>query len=186
MTKAPKIPERLEWAIDALELKPSDHVLEIGCGPGVAASLVCERLKRGSLLAIDRSATAITAARKRNLAHVRSKRVQFRKVAVEAAELGSRRFNKIFAFNVGSLRNGLATELPRLTRALRAHGSLVLFEQPPSAAQTAEVAESWLRALQDQGLTVRDIILKELEPAPVVCVIADKSKAVAADGGAQT
>lgn len=180
MTKTAKTPERLEWAIDALELEPDDDVLEVGCGAGIAASLVCERLRRGTLLAIDRSAAAISAARKRNQAHVRAKRAQFRKVAVESAELGSRRFHKIFAFNVGSLRNGLATELPRLSRALRAKGTLVLFEQPPSAALTAEVADGWLRALQGQGLTVRDVILADMKPAPVVCVIAERPSAARA------
>jgi hypothetical protein len=31
-----------------------------------------------------------------------------------------------------------------------------------------------VRALQEQGLVVRDVIFKDLKPAPVVCVIASK------------
>jgi trans-aconitate methyltransferase len=36
-------------------VRPGERLLEIGCGSGVAAALVCARLDDGRLLAIDRS-----------------------------------------------------------------------------------------------------------------------------------
>jgi cyclopropane fatty-acyl-phospholipid synthase-like methyltransferase len=42
---AGKASERFVWALDTLEVGPADRLLEIGCGHGVAVSLVCERLK---------------------------------------------------------------------------------------------------------------------------------------------
>jgi cyclopropane fatty-acyl-phospholipid synthase-like methyltransferase len=41
---ASKPSERFVWAVDTLALDPADHLLEVGCGHGVAVSLVCERL----------------------------------------------------------------------------------------------------------------------------------------------
>ena len=35
-----QIPTRIRWAVDLVDIKPDDKVLEIGCGPGAAAELM--------------------------------------------------------------------------------------------------------------------------------------------------
>lgn len=82
-------------------LRPGDKVLEVGCGHGVAAGFICERLTAGRLLAIDRSEKMIAAAAARNEAHVKSGKAVFLLAALEDADLGRRRFNKILAVRVG-------------------------------------------------------------------------------------
>ena len=93
---------RLERLVDRLALEPGDRVLEIGCGHGVAATLVCERLgTAGAYTAVDRSPKMIAAAERRNALHVANGRAEFLVMALEALDLGERRFDVIFAARVG-------------------------------------------------------------------------------------
>ncbi|MCF7222174.1 class I SAM-dependent methyltransferase [Marilutibacter chinensis] len=97
---------RLRRVVDALDIRPGAHVLEIGCGHGVAAGYVCERLSGGRLLAIDRSPKMIAAARRRNAAHVEAGIVEFRIAELEHLDLGDYcrehgRFDLVFAVRVG-------------------------------------------------------------------------------------
>ena len=89
--------ERLEAIVDGLRLRPDDRVLEIGCGHGVAATLVCERLDGGRLTAIDRSPKMIAAAARRNAAFVQTGKAEFLVARLEELHLGERRFDVVFA-----------------------------------------------------------------------------------------
>jgi ubiquinone/menaquinone biosynthesis C-methylase UbiE len=122
---------RLRAVVDRLDLQPGHRVLEIGCGHGVAATLVCERLGTGRLTAIDRSPTMIAAAERRNAAHVAAGTAEFLVAALEDADLGARRFDRIFAVRVG-----LFHREPERARALAerwlAPGGVLLSEYDPA------------------------------------------------------
>ena len=92
--------ERLRAVVERLDIQPDDRVLEIGCGHGVAATLVCERLDRGRLTAIDRSPKMIGAAARRNAAYVAAGTAEFLVAELDSLDLGERRFDKVFAVRV--------------------------------------------------------------------------------------
>ncbi len=92
---------RLERLVERLALRPGDRVLEIGCGHGVAATLVCDGLGDGAYTAVDRSPAMIAAAERRNAAHVAAGRAEFLVMTLEALELGEHRFDVVFAARVG-------------------------------------------------------------------------------------
>jgi ubiquinone/menaquinone biosynthesis C-methylase UbiE len=95
------VSERLRSVVEQLDIRPDDRVLEIGCGHGVAATLVCERLEEGHLTAIDRSAKMIQAATRRNAAYVEAGSAEFLVAPLEDLDLGDRCFDKIFTVRVG-------------------------------------------------------------------------------------
>jgi ubiquinone/menaquinone biosynthesis C-methylase UbiE len=93
--------ERQREIVERLDIRPDDRVLEIGCGHGVAATFVCERLEGGRLTAVDRSPKMIEAATGRNAEHVAAGKAEFLVADLEDLGLGDRRFDKIFAVRVG-------------------------------------------------------------------------------------
>jgi ubiquinone/menaquinone biosynthesis C-methylase UbiE len=94
---AAKPSQRQLDAVEALDIQPGDRVLELGCGHGVAASLVCERLGDGGrLVAIDRSQKMIDLASRRNARDVAAGTATFLCTTFEDAGFGDERFDVIF------------------------------------------------------------------------------------------
>jgi SAM-dependent methyltransferase len=143
------VPAHVRWAVETLDPGPDDLLLEIGSGPGVAVARICERLVGGRIVALDRSATAIDRAERRNAAHVAAGRAVLRTVALEDLQpsdvlAGGERFDKIFALNVNLFWvRSPAKELELIERLLAPGGALYLFygyggrPQPGTADQDA-------------------------------------------------
>jgi SAM-dependent methyltransferase len=169
-----KAADRLVWAVDTLAVGPTDRVLEIGCGHGVAVSLVCERLDDGgSITAIDRSPTMIEAATRRNADHVAAGRASFQAASLHEADLGDARFDKIFAIHVGAfLRGDPARELRIVRDHLAPGGSFHLMYQPLVPSEAEATAARLSAVLADHGFTVRDLLVHELPTGRVASVVA--------------
>jgi len=124
---------RLAVIVDALPLRQGLRVIEIGCGPGAAAREIAERVgPSGHLLAVDRSAKAITQLATSAAELISAGRLTARQVAVEELELdpGEQRYDIALAVRVGVLdgRHPLAGSLAlaRLGRALVPGGRLFI------------------------------------------------------------
>lgn len=145
------VPDRIRWAVEVVDPGPADQLLEIGCGPGVAAALVCERLETGHLLAIDRSPVAVARTTARNAAHHAAGRLTVRQSSLDSLEAAD--LDKAFAVNVNVFwtRNP-DRELAVLHRALRRGGELfVLYGAGPPGSR--KVTPVIARAMAEQGFT---------------------------------
>jgi SAM-dependent methyltransferase len=174
------VPERVRWAVEQLDPGPDEQLLEIGCGPGVAVGLICERLAGGRIVAVDRSATAISRASRRNAEHIPAGKAVLRTMALEDLQPadvlgGAERFDKIFAMNVNLFWVRSPTrELDLVKRLLGPAGALYLFYgygERPSPGKAGENAarapEALTGHLTESGFTV------EVQQGPgVVCVVA--------------
>lgn len=124
--------QRIVDFVEALPLKRGMRVLEIGCGPGVAARLVAARVAPGTVLAVDRSATAIAQARRNSRKEIEAGTLSFRVATAEDFSLaeGEAPFDLAFAMRVGAL-DGRHPELEAkaiasIAAALRAKGRLFI------------------------------------------------------------
>ena len=93
--------DRLRSIVEGMGVRPEDRILEVGCGHGVAASFICERLAGGHYVGVDRSLKMIEAATTRNAEHVERGRAELLVAELESLDLGQRRFDRILAVRVG-------------------------------------------------------------------------------------
>src|SRR3954462_8250124 len=163
---AGKPSERFVWGGDTLEVRPADHLLEVGCGHGVAVSLVCESLTTGTITAIDRSPKMIKMATRRNREHVDAGRAVLEAVALEDADLGDRRFDKIFAFNVAPFWLQPGAALAAIREHLADGGAFYLFwDARHSAPERArDLGNELADHLHTGGFSVERVLVEDLRP----------------------
>lgn len=166
---------RNRWAVDLLGVQPSDHVLEVGFGPGVAVAALAERATAGCVVGVDRSPVMLRQAGRRNRAAVRAGRVDLRLAAVDALpdDLGGP-FDKLLAVNTVGFWDDPAARLTDLAARMRPGGRVAVVSQPRCPGATAETTAaageelaSYLRAAGFGDLRTETL---DLDP-PVVCVL---------------
>lgn len=146
--------ERVRWAVELLEVAPDDQVLEIGCGPGVAVALVCERLAGGRITALDRSATALQRTAQRNAEHVSAGRAVLVHGDLAGADLAGSHFDKVFAVNVNLFWVRTAdAELLLLHDLLGPDGVLHLVYDAPAEESARRTAATVRTNLERHGFS---------------------------------
>jgi cyclopropane fatty-acyl-phospholipid synthase-like methyltransferase len=125
------VSERLRSILEAMRVQPDDEVLEIGCGHGVAATLICQKLRGGRLLAIDRSKKMIDAAVRRNKEYLEAGKAEFRLADVMKFDPGPQRFDKILAVRVGLLHRDEDKARRHLEKWLKPKGKIFLVYDEP-------------------------------------------------------
>lgn len=150
------IPRRISFALDRLEPGTRDHVLEIGCGNGMAAAQMHATKSFSFLFAVDRSATAVAAARTRNAAAIAQGLIDVRHYALAELPPPHRRFDLAFAINVNLFWRGATRDLMVLRRQLASRGRLLLVWEPPAAGQVATIRDAATALLSDNGFVVED------------------------------
>lgn len=151
---APRVPLRLSVAVDALDVRPGQRILEIGGGRGIAAWLVCARLGDGRLVGIDRSATAVAASARLNQEAVERGVAEFRQLAIESVDptlLGT--FDTVFCVNVNAFWTRPAQrELGVVGGMLRPGGLFHLMYTPRAGSDFDKIRGPVLRQLGEAGL----------------------------------
>jgi SAM-dependent methyltransferase len=152
---------RIAWAVELLGLEADDRVLEVGCGSGAAVALVCRQLEAlggsgpggvGSVVGIDRSATAIGRAVARNAEAIQAGRARFEQVDLAGFDPVGRSFDLAFAVNINVFWTGSAdAECEVLARALRPGGVVHLVYDGPGLEGARDVGPAVVGNLARHG-----------------------------------
>jgi ubiquinone/menaquinone biosynthesis C-methylase UbiE len=113
--------------VAALELQPTNDVLELGCGSGHAISIMAKQVPRGTIHAIDPSAAMLAQARARNRGSCGTGRVRLYRARTEQLPFASGSMDKILAVNVAYFWSEPAAALREIRRVLRPTGILSIY-----------------------------------------------------------
>jgi SAM-dependent methyltransferase len=168
--------KRNVWAVELLGVEPTDHVLEIGFGPGIAIRELSRRATHGLVRGVDHSEVMVRQARRRNRDAVGEGRVALRRASAEDLPAFEEPFEKVLAVNNMGMWRDPDERLKELRSLMRPGGRIAIVSQPrcPGAtAQTTVAAGREIAArLTEAGFTrIRSETLA-LKP-PVVCVIGE-------------
>ena len=170
--------ERNRWAVELLDVSPSDRVLELGCGPGVAIEALAARATAGLVVGVDHSPVVLRQAERRNATAIGDGRVQLVHAPVEGgldALLPAAPFDAALAVNTVGFWPEPAARLAEVRARLRPGGRIALVSQPrcrgAKAETSAAAGEELRRLLGEAGFVAPRVETLDLDP-PVVCVLA--------------
>jgi SAM-dependent methyltransferase len=174
---------RGRWAVEQLAIQPTDRVLELGCGPGVALAALADRA--GLAVGVDQSPVMIGQAGRRNRAAVAAGRAQLVHTTVEellplertgdaAAPPFDQPFDAVLAVNNVGFWNDPGGRLTVLRDLIRPGGRVALVNQPrcpgADAATSRAAAADLTDLLETAGYTGIAVETLDLDP-PAVCVL---------------
>ncbi|MBN6037235.1 class I SAM-dependent methyltransferase [Amycolatopsis sp. 195334CR] len=160
---------RNRWAVRLLDIQPTEHVLELGCGPGVAVAAMAARASR--VVGVDHSPVMIRQARRRNRAAVRTGRVRLITASIENLPTGDGPFDAALAVNTVGMWPDPTARLREIARLLKPGGRIALVSQPRHPGATAaEAAEELAGLLTRAGFAHLRTEMLDLDP-PVACVL---------------
>jgi len=166
---------RNRWTIDLLDLTPSDRVLEIGFGPGVAIGLAAARVPHGTVVGLDHSAVMLAQARRRNARLIASGRLALHLGGFESLPALNQSFDKVFAVNVLHFLPDRDAALHAVKRIMQPGGTLAITHQPRHVGATAADADRFAAVLVQEmtqaGFHGARVEKLDVTPLPAVCVL---------------
>jgi SAM-dependent methyltransferase len=177
--------QRNRWAVQLLEVQPTDRVIEFGCGPGVATAALADRAVEGLVVGVDHSEVMIRQARRRNRDAISAGRVRLiqapvERLPVEHLQLTSGPFDAALAVNTVGMWPEPTARLRELGGLLRPGGRIALVSQPrcPGAtrATSAAAADELAALLARAGFEDLRVEMLDLDP-PAACVLATRPAA---------
>ena len=167
--------ERSHWTLELLDLQPSDRVLEIGFGPGIALERASSIVTDGLVAGVEYSRTMLRSASRRNRREIAGGRVKLYLSSAEEFAIPGGPFDKIYSVNVVQFWPDPGVVFKRLRANLAPAGIVATTYQPRNPGATDRDArakgEELARLLADAGMPYARIELLALKPA-AVCVLA--------------
>jgi SAM-dependent methyltransferase len=160
-------------AIDALELQPTDRVLELGFGPGWGLRTIAARIPDGQVFGVDQSDRMLRQAASMNQAAIAKGHVVLSKGPFSPLPWIDSTFNKILLVNVAYFFDSDGQDMAEVYRVLRLGGRIVIYvtsretmsKWPFSGPETHRIYDrnELLDLLEVAGFRRSDIKIEDLQ-----------------------
>jgi ubiquinone/menaquinone biosynthesis C-methylase UbiE len=167
--------ERNEWGISLLDIQPSDHVLEIGFGPGVAIQKMCDLITDGIIYGIDHSELMVRKASDRNKNAISSGKVRLFQASVSDLPLFDHLVDRVIDINSFQFWSDPVRSLQEVKKIMKPRGAIAIVHQPRKPGATDQDSTDagdrfaeYLEKAQFKNIRIEKKIMK---PVSTVCVL---------------
>ena len=171
--------------LETMAVSPDDHILEIGCGPGLLIRDLADRLNQGQVQGVDFSKSMVSIARKKNRQHINHGTVLIHLGDFNQSAFEPESFDKIVTVNTIYFWNDPADTLDRICRLLKPGGKLFIGFTQKSDMEKMSLDHEIFRmySLDDMSgflnshpsLSGVEISSRPAQPNPVHCAVACKT-----------
>ena len=127
-----------EWAVDILDVRPDDTVLDIGCGGGAAISKIADKITSGNVFGVDHSELSVELSTLSNKENVECGKVVISKASVEAMPFGDNCFDRIITVESFYFWPDPSENLKEVYRVLKKGGKFLIAADINGDAQLDE------------------------------------------------
>lgn len=175
MAHRPSNRARNLWAVSLLDIRPSDRILEIGFGPGLAIARLSELVPNGKIIGIDHSSIMLDQARKRNSDAIARGRVELRLASVLDPPQDLAPFDKIISVNSFQYWGNATAVLRTLRSLMKPGGRIAIALQPRFQGATNEDAlvagREMAARLREAGFSQVRVEMNPMKPISVACAL---------------
>jgi ubiquinone/menaquinone biosynthesis C-methylase UbiE len=171
--------ERTEWGISLLNIQPSDHILEIGFGPGVAVQKMSDLVTDGIIYGIDHSELMVKKASNRNNKAILSGKVKLISASVSELPAFDQPIDKVIDINSFQFWEDPVNTLKEIKNNMKYNGIIAIVHQPrkPGATEqdSTEAGDQFSKYLEKAQFKNVRIEKKMMKPVSTVCVLGANS-----------
>jgi SAM-dependent methyltransferase len=128
--------ELTDWGLSRISVKPSDTILDVGCGGGKTLSKLATLAGQGKAFGIDYSVVSVSVARKLNARWIQQGRVEIMEGIVSKLPFSTDTFDLVTAVETHFWWADVPAGMSEILRALKPGGTLLIIAEIYQGAQS--------------------------------------------------
>lgn len=165
---------RNQWTLSLLDIRPDEHILEVGFGPGALIQQLADKARQGYVAGIDMSPLMLKQASKRNAEAIGEGRVRLRIGSALELPFEDASFDKALSANSIHIWPDRLAGVKEMYRVLKPGGEIAIIVQPVWARTDDEVkaiGEDLVDLLTEAGFQRSRLEFKQMKPKSSVCAL---------------